>query len=130
MVAQVFWLSFFKTRWLSCELDTQNSRIQHQVAIDLFNTQRNITADLYELPFVDKAFDACLLANQFDYCQDPHRLLREIDRVIIDDGYLIISGVNPSSLMGFGRFLPGYKHRLPWSGRLFRLIGLKIGSVC
>jgi hypothetical protein len=27
--------------------------------------------------------------------QDPHRLLREVDRVLIDDGWLILSGFNP-----------------------------------
>lgn len=26
---------------------------------------------------------------------DPHRLLREADRVLIDDGWLILSGFNP-----------------------------------
>ncbi|WP_016960040.1 methyltransferase domain-containing protein [Enterovibrio norvegicus] len=104
---------------LSIELTSGHCNIHHQVCIDKLNPLRNVESESYELPFVDKAFDVCILANQLDYSDDPHRLLREIDRVMIDDGYLVISGVNPSSLMGIGRIIPWRKNQLPWNGRMF-----------
>lgn len=116
---RLFGYHMLKLGGLSCELASDNCSISHQLLIDKLNPLRTIEANSYELPFVDKAFDVCLLANQLEYMDDPHRLLREIDRVMIDDGYIIISGVNPSSLMGLGRLVPWRKNKIPWSGRMF-----------
>ncbi len=116
---RLFGYHMLKLGGLSCELETLPCSISHQIFLDKLNPLRNLEADSYELPFIAKAFDTCLLANQLDYMDDPHRLLREIDRVMIDDGYLIISGVNPSSLMGIGRLIPWRKNTLPWNGRMF-----------
>ncbi len=114
-----FGYHLLKLGGLSCELKTANCSIQHQVSVDKYNKYRNVEADSENLPFQDKAFDVCVSANQLDYIQDPHRLLREIDRVLIDDGYVIISGFNPLSILGFGQYIPWKKERFPWSGRLF-----------
>lgn len=116
---KLFGYHMLKLGGLSCELDTKLSNIPHQVAVDKSNTGRNIEAENNALPFIAKAFDVCIIANQLDYTDDPHRLLREIDRVLIDDGYLIITGVNPCSLMGIGRVFPWRKNTLPWNGRMF-----------
>ncbi len=116
---KLFGYHLLKLGGLSCELSTQHTNIQHQVGVDLSSNKYDVCAEYFELPFINKAFDSCLLINQLDFCQDPHRLLREIDRVIIDDGYLIISGVNPSSLVGIGQFIPRRKQRFPWNGRMF-----------
>ncbi|ODQ00979.1 MULTISPECIES: methyltransferase domain-containing protein [Salinivibrio] len=115
----LFGYHLLKLGGLSCELVSQQCNIQHQVCVDKRNPMRNLTADHYALPFIEKSFDACLLAHQLDYSDDPHRLLREVDRVMIDDGYLILSGVNPTSVMGIKRVLRGRGQRLPWSGRMF-----------
>jgi SAM-dependent methyltransferase len=93
--------------------------IQHQVHLDTENVLRTVTADPYELPFLEKSFDVVLMTHLLDYCNDPHRLLREVDRVMIDDGYLIVTGYNPISLTGVSSLLPWNKHHLPWSGRMF-----------
>ncbi len=116
---RLFGYHMLKLGGLSCELTTGYCNIRHQVHVDLKNPVRNMEAELHHLPFTDKAFDVCILANQLDFCQDPHRLLREIDRVMIDDGYLIVSGVNPASIMGVGALLPWRKNKMPWNGRMF-----------
>ncbi len=56
-----------------------------------------IQAATTELPFVQQSVDACLLANTINFSQDPHQLLREVHRVLTDDGYLFISLFNPCS---------------------------------
>lgn len=116
---KLFGYHLLKLGGLSCELMSQNCHITHQVAIDRANSYRTISAENSALPFVDKAFDVCLVANQLDYTKAAHHLLQEIDRVIIDDGYLIISGFNPFGLLGLGRFIPGNNAHFPWNGRMF-----------
>ncbi|WP_339387469.1 class I SAM-dependent methyltransferase [Vibrio caribbeanicus] len=116
---KLFGYHLLKLGGLSCELTSYNCNIQHQVHLDTQNPLSNVIADGYDLPFLEKSFDAVLMAHQLDYCNDPHRMLREVDRVVIDDGYLIITGFNPLSLIGLTRFMPWKKKYLPWSGRMF-----------
>ena len=56
-----------------------------------------IQAEPTELPFVQQSVDVCLLANTLNFSQDPHQLLREVHRILTDDGYLFISLFNPCS---------------------------------
>ncbi len=99
-----------------------------------------VLADPLHLPFADKSVDVCLLAHTLPWCTDPHRLLREADRVLIDDGWLVISGFNPLSLMGLRKLVPVYvKHRpiivgcLPlcgnWTGCLYSILKCYIIAV-
>ena len=116
---KLFGYHMLKLGGLSCELSSSNCNIQHQVLLDVENPLHNVIADAYDLPFLEKSFDVVLMAHQLDYCNDPHRLLREIDRVMIDDGYLIITGFNPISVTGLSSLMPWRKNNLPWSGRMF-----------
>lgn len=79
-------------------------------------------ADPLHLPFADKSVDVCLLAHTLPWCTDPHRLLREADRVLIDDGWLVISGFNPISLMGLRKLVPVLRKTSPYNSRMFTLM--------
>lgn len=79
-------------------------------------------ADPLHLPFADKSVDVCLLAHTLPWCTDPHRLLRETDRVLIDDGWLVISGFNPISLMGLRKLVPVLRKTSPYNSRMFTLM--------
>lgn len=46
-------------------------------------------ADAANLPFDDKCFDVVLIANALHVMPDPEKALREIDRVLKDNGILI-----------------------------------------
>ncbi|MGO1297208.1 MAG: class I SAM-dependent methyltransferase [Vibrio sp.] len=116
---KLFGYHMLKLGGLSCELASSQCNIQHQVHLDLKNPAHNVIADYYDLPFLEKSIDVVILSHQLDFCHDPHRLLREVDRVLIDDGSLIITGFNPVSWMGAERLLPWKKKNLPWSGRMF-----------
>ncbi len=67
-----------------------------------------VLASPYQLPFAEKSVDACLLSHTLAYAANPHRILREVDRVLIDDGWLVISGFNPFSLLGLGNWCRYY----------------------
>lgn len=116
---KLFGYHMLKLGGLSCELTSCNCNIQHQVNVDIQNPLHNVIADGYELPFLEKSFDVVILAHQLDYASDPHRLLREVDRVMMDDGCLIITGFNPISFTGLASLFPWRKNNLPWSGRMF-----------
>lgn len=116
---KLFGYHMLKLGGLSGEVSSQHCSIQHQVCIDKCSDYRTLVADYFQLPFIEKSFDACILLHQLDYCTDPHRLLREIDRVMVDDGYLILSGSNPLSLLGFQGLLPWNRKKNPWLGRMF-----------
>ncbi len=79
--------------------------------------QRNV-----HLPFAEKSVDACLLAHTLPWCSDPHRLLREADRVLIDDGWLVLSGFNPLSLMGLRKLVPVLRRTPPYNSRMFTMM--------
>ena len=69
------------------------------------------------LPVADDSVDVVLLLHTLDFYPDPHQTLREIDRVMIPEGRLIVVGFNPWSLWGFRRLFPSRTRCSPWSGR-------------
>ena len=116
---KLFGYHMLKLGGLSAELTSHHCNIQHQISVDKFSSYRNVEAESFELPFVEKSFDACLLIHQLDYSTDPHRLLREVDRITVDDGYLLLSGNNPLSVTGFCGLLPWNRNKAPWNGRMY-----------
>lgn len=107
---------------LSAEINTDVCTISHQVNVSLNATPVQVRADPLHLPFAEKSVDACLLVHTLPWCQDPHRLLREADRVLIDDGWLIMTGFNPVSLMGLRKVLPIVGKKTPYNSRMFTLM--------
>lgn len=106
---------------LSAEIDTEICAISHHVNVSLEGCPIQVIADPLQLPFAEKSVDACLLAHTLPWCQDPHHLLREVDRVLIDDGWLIISSFNPLSLLGMRKLLPILRKSSPYNSRMFTL---------
>jgi len=104
---------------LSSTIDTRSCAISHQVDVSPSSAVGGVAGELGRLPFLSKSVDACLLAHTLSWSQDPHQVLREADRVLIDDGWIILSGFNPYSLLGIGKIVPGLHRRTPWNGRMF-----------
>jgi len=46
-------------------------------------------ADAHNLPYMNKSFDVIIIANALHVMPDPEKALKEIDRVLKDDGILI-----------------------------------------
>lgn len=53
------------------------------------------------LPFPEHSLDLVVLPHTLELSQDPHGTLREVERVLVPEGRLVISGLNPASLWGF-----------------------------
>lgn len=77
-----------------------------------------------ELPFASASLDLVLIPHILEFSAHPHQILREIERVLMPEGNLIISGFNPRSLWGLRRAL-GCKQGYPWKGRFIPLPRIK-----
>jgi SAM-dependent methyltransferase len=66
-----------------------------------------------------------VLAHAREFHEHPHQLLREVERVLIAEGQLVIIGFNPFSLWGMRRRLPACPEGAPWNGRYLSLPRIK-----
>jgi SAM-dependent methyltransferase len=60
----------------------------------------DVTLDYTELPFASQSIDLVVLPHVLEFSTDPHQVLREVERVLIPEGQVIICGFNPASLWG------------------------------
>ena len=86
-----------------------------------------VTHDLADLPFASQSLDLVVLPHVLEFAAEPHQVLREVERVLIPEGQVIICGFNPASLWGIrqttGR-LSG-AHFLPQNAEFISLLRLK-----
>lgn len=120
----IFGYYLLKMGHLSCQLDCHQSTIRHHINIAPPGLSVGIAAELTALPIQESCIDLCLLNHTLDFASDPHQILREVERVITADGYLIISGFNPMSLMGVRGHL-GRRRIIPWACRMFTPMRVK-----
>jgi SAM-dependent methyltransferase len=52
------------------------------------------------LPFPSDSIDLVVLPHALEFANDPHQVLREVERVLRPEGRIVISGLNPASLWG------------------------------
>ena len=79
----------------------------------------DITADVTALPVASDSVKALLFFHTLDFCAEPHQALREADRVLTDDGHLLIVGFNPASAFGLRHVATGWRDRTPWNGQFW-----------
>jgi ubiquinone/menaquinone biosynthesis C-methylase UbiE len=94
------------------------SRISYKVLVDKnFDTQYQysfVQADIDYLPFKKESVDMVFIPHTLEAVADPYHLLRQIDKIILPEGALVISGFNPLgkkviSMMRFGEFKQQFK---------------------
>lgn len=83
-----------------------------------------VCCDLTALPFASQSVDLVVLPHVLEFHADPHQLLREIDRILIPEGQLLILGFNPLSLWGLRRRLRRTP-RFPWHGSYLSVLRLR-----
>ncbi|RKP50673.1 class I SAM-dependent methyltransferase [Trinickia fusca] len=59
-----------------------------------------VWCDFLDLPFEAQSVDLIVMPHTLEFTRDPHRLLREAERVLMPEGQLIILGFNSLSLWG------------------------------
>jgi len=62
--------------------------------------QATLLADFTALPFPANSLDLVVLPHALELSHDPHATLREVERVLVPEGRVVICGLNPASLWG------------------------------
>ena len=77
-----------------------------------------LLTDSAALPFPENSLDLVLLPHTLELSSDPHATLREVERVLVPEGRVVISGMNPASLWGLRQRRAHFYRRLGY-GELF-----------
>ena len=62
--------------------------------------QPALVTDFSALPFPESSLDLLVLPHTLELSHDPHTTLREVERVLVPEGRVVISCLNPASLWG------------------------------
>ena len=63
-------------------------------------TALGLRCSFTELPFPAQSLDLVVMPHTLELTQAPHATLREVERVLVPEGRVLITGFNPSSLWG------------------------------
>ncbi|MFT4730273.1 MAG: SAM-dependent methyltransferase [Granulosicoccus sp.] len=97
----------------------QGAGLQRYLTLDAPGNDADIHADVLSLPIASDTMKALAFFHTLDFCDNPHQALREAERVLTDDGQLIIVGFNPYSAFGVRHALSAWRRREPWNGRFY-----------
>jgi SAM-dependent methyltransferase len=77
-------------RWLGCECVTEQALERRETFLTNYEA----------LPFADASLDLLVLPHSLELSYDPHATLREVARVLVPEGRVVILGFNPNSVWG------------------------------
>ena len=113
------------------------TRRQTIIAVGSHGVHADIVGRPSQLPVTSDSVDAVLLPHTLEFAANPYAIVREVDRVLVGEGQLLVLGFRPWSLWGLrGRasrsgFPPGLRRVL--SDRRIRdwlvLLGYEIVSI-
>jgi SAM-dependent methyltransferase len=100
-------------------LSCSRTRRQTIVAAPGFPGGADIIGRPAVLPIGSDSVDAVLLPHTLEFAADPYAIVREVDRVLVGEGQLLVLGFSPWSLWGMRArasrlgFPPGMRRVLP-----------------
>ena len=99
----------------------------YTASMDLDRHQGHEAANLYcipeQLPFEAKSVGLVILPHVLEFSDYPHQILREVERILMPEGNLVVLGFNPLSLWGLTSLFR--RNRMPWNGRFSTLGRIK-----
>ena len=81
-------------RWLASDNPALKTTLEPST------TRIALLCDFDALPFPNNSLDLVVLPHALELAHDPHRSLREVERVLMPEGRVLITGFNPASLWG------------------------------
>lgn len=86
-----------------------------------------LIVDSGSLPFPESSLDLVVLPHTLELSDDPHATLREVERVLVPEGRVVISGFNPASLWGLRQRRGHFYQRLGYDDLFLPKTGEFIG---
>jgi len=102
----------------------RENRITHKLRVGRDDSP-DLVAQCHELPIATHSIDLVVLPHVLEFAAEPHAILREVDRVMMPEGRLVIVGFNPWSLWGLRSALGFSRDQVPWNGRFLSLLRVK-----
>ena len=99
-----------------------HSRIPNKFSLN--SNHADLMASNEALPFEEASVDLIIAPHILEQMAEPYELLKEIHRVLMPEGRLIISGFNPMSLWGIKRLL-SFDIYYPWNTKFIPLSKIK-----
>ena len=123
MVADIFGFNAVQVGLPQCDCLRAN-RMPLRFACDNA-APAGVLGDAHHLPVAANSVDLVVLPHVLEFAADPHQVLREVERVLVPEGQVLISGFNPFSLWGVRRRLAGRDAPFPWRGQYFSVRRLR-----
>ena len=76
------------------------------------------------LPVASSSSDLVVLPHVLEFSDEPHQILREVERILIPEGQVVLIGFNPLSLWGVKRRIDR-GGEFPWNGIYLSINRLK-----
>jgi SAM-dependent methyltransferase len=106
---------------------------------DELPARAGLIAKPHFLPFANASIDLVILPHVLEFDAAPHQILREVERVLVPEGQVVVTGFNPFSLWGVRRKftrkksisnpmgvpLPNVRGAPPWGGQYLSILRLK-----
>lgn len=73
-----------------------------------------VQCNFEELPFESDSLDVVVAHHVAEFSQDPHAMLRELYRVTVPEGRVVVVGFNPLSLLGARMVVGRWKNSSVW----------------
>ena len=123
---RIFGYYLVKIGSLSSQVELKKCAVKYQFSCAPHaNKHNDLCAESARLPFQNNSIDAFVLLGELDFAQDPHQIIREIDRAITSDGRVVIAGFNPFSIAGIMKYLPINSKNILHKGRFFTSARIK-----
>lgn len=123
VVADIFGFNALQVGMTECDFLQANRmplrlRCEAQGAAD-------VRATAEQLPFASASLDLVVLPHVLEFSANPHQILREVERVLVPEGQVVVTGFNPYSLWGVRRRLGRSRAAFPWNGSYLGVLRLR-----
>ena len=107
---------------------TRGSRILDRHVLSIDKSQERVVAlraQAHELPIQSDSIDVVLLPHVLEFDTHAHDTLREVQRVLVAEGHVILTGFNPWSMCGLWSLVLRRQGRVPWNAQFLSLNRIK-----
>jgi len=122
-----------KASRIAADFSLVDPELQSEVGLNA-----SVIASTEYLPIATDNVDLVVASHVLELSEDPHQVLREIDRVLVPEGHCILIGFNPFSISRIGRLIhsgfnrknkPYQMRSVPRVRDWFSLLGFEVVDV-
>jgi SAM-dependent methyltransferase len=85
----------------------------------------SLAADPLQIPLASQSVDLVALPHVLEGHHNPHDVLREVERVLMPEGQVVISGFNTVSLWRLRQLFTARHHGAPWDAKFIGVLRLR-----